>query len=192
MPTPLTHGFVALVAGKTLMRRKMPLRFWGAAVVCSALPDLDTLGFRFGIAYGDVLGHRGLFHSLPFALLVSLVTMAVVFRGVQAFSKRGWGLWAFFFLVSASHGLLDALTNGGLGIAFFAPFDNTRYFLPWRPIQVAPIGLGHMLSPWGLRVIASELLWVWLPAAALLAVVTAFRAAGRAWVKTRRLEKSEP
>jgi hypothetical protein len=37
------------------------------------------------------------------------------------------------FLATASHGVLDATTNGGLGVAFFSPFDNRRYFLPWRP-----------------------------------------------------------
>jgi hypothetical protein len=34
------------------------------------------------------------------------------------------------FLATAGHGLLDAMTNGGLGLAFFSPFDNHRYFLP--------------------------------------------------------------
>src|SRR6267378_8050335 len=48
------------------------------------------------------------------------------------------GLWRFFFLATASHGLLDAMTNGGLGVAFFAPFCDTRYFLPWQPIVVSP------------------------------------------------------
>ena len=42
----------------------------------------------------------------------------------------------------ASHGVLDALTDGGPGVAFLAPFDDTRYFFPWRPIRVSPLWRG--------------------------------------------------
>src|SRR5260370_33038895 len=59
------------------------------------------------------------------------------------------------------------MTDGGLGVAFFSPFDNHRYFLPWTPIRVSPIGLGRFFSPRGLEVLQSELLWIWLPAAVL-------------------------
>jgi inner membrane protein len=54
-------------------------------------------------------------------------------------------------LVVASHPLLDILTNGGLGCALFWPFDDTRYFAPWTPIPVSPIGL-RFLSPYGMFV----------------------------------------
>ena len=185
MPTPLTHGFVALTAGKTFVWRKMPLRFWALAALCSVLPDLDTLAFRLGIPYGHVFGHRGFFHSLPFALVLSLVVVAAAFAAVRAFTRRWWGLWAFFFLISASHGLLDAMTNGGLGVALFAPFDNTRYFLPFRPIQVSPIGMRYFFSRWGMVVVASELLCVWLPMAVLLVSVRGFRALASARRKRR-------
>ena len=69
----------------------------------------------------------------------------------------------FFFLIAATHGVLDAFTNGGLGIALFSPFDTGRYFMPFRPLVVAPIGFGAMFSEWGLAVIVSEAKWVWLP-----------------------------
>jgi inner membrane protein len=55
------------------------------------------------------------------------------------------------------------LTNGGLGVAVFAPFSNHRYFFPWHPIQVSPIGIHHFFSEWGLRVLLSELLYVFIP-----------------------------
>ena len=74
-----------------------------------------------------------------------------------------WLLIAHFFLVTASHGVLDAMTDGGLGIAFFAPFDNSRYFLPWRPVMVSPIGVAPFFSHYGLDVLISEFVWIWLP-----------------------------
>jgi inner membrane protein len=59
------------------------------------------------------------------------------------------------------------MTDGGLGVAFFSPFDNHRYFLRWRPIHVSPIGIGRFFSDRGIAVLQSELLWIWLPAALL-------------------------
>jgi inner membrane protein len=81
-------------------------------------------------------------------------------------------LW--FTAITASHGILDALTNGGRGIAFFAPFSDHRYFFPWRPIQVSPIGVGFF-SPRGHRVLASEAAWIWVPSAIIAVSARLFR-----------------
>ena len=67
--------------------------------------------------------------------------------------------------------VLDAMTDGGLGIAFFSPLSNARYFLPARPLTVSPIGLGSFLSSRGLAVMKSEILWIWLPTAGAFAAV---------------------
>ena len=75
--------------------------------------------------------------------------------------------WGVDVAITASHGFLDAFTNGGLGVAFFSPFDPTRYFFPWTPIEVSPIGAVRFFSQRGLLVIISELRWVWLPSLAL-------------------------
>ena len=72
-------------------------------------------------------------------------------------------LWLYFFICTATHPILDAMTTGGMGVAFLSPFDNTRYFFPWRPIQVSPIGIAAFFSEKGMRVIKSELVWVFLP-----------------------------
>jgi inner membrane protein len=62
------------------------------------------------------------------------------------------------------------MTDGGYGVAFFAPFSGERYFLPWRPILVSPIGVARFLSPHGAAVLASEFRWVWAPSIAIAAV----------------------
>src|SRR5207248_3726895 len=130
------------------------------------------IGFRFGIHYGDFWGHRGLTHSLLFAALLASTVMFVGFRRVAPGLTR-LPMWVYFFLATASHGFLDAMTNGGLGVAFFSPFDNTRYFLPWQPIAVSPLSLTRFLSGRGLAVLQSELPWIWIPAGmiALFALV---------------------
>jgi inner membrane protein len=123
--------------------------FWSAL---SFLPDADVIGFGFGIRYQDEWGHRGATHSLLFAALLG-ATIGLLAPLVHRPRMRT-GLTAA--MVVASHGLLDTLTNGGLGIALLWPFDSTRYFAPWRPIPVSPIGLGY-LSPYGLFVAVTEL-----------------------------------
>jgi inner membrane protein len=69
-------------------------------------------------------------------------------------------------LCTMSHAVLDAFTDGGLGVAFFAPFSNERYFFPFTPIRVSPIGAGFF-SPRGMETLRNELLWVWAPCVAI-------------------------
>src|SRR5205085_8492740 len=168
MASAFTHGFVALALGSIWPAHPKPWRFWALAVGSSILPDCDVIGFALGIQYGDLLGHRGFTHSLLFALLWSVAVMSFEFRELPKLSKPWSNLLAFFVVVTASHGVLDALTNGGLGVAFFAPFSRARYFFPWRPVVVSPIGVAPFFSRWGLAVIESEFVWLWLPACALM------------------------
>ena len=177
MPTPMTHAFVAVALGKTVYRRK-PLGFWLLAILCATLPDIDTIGLRLGIPYGHVLGHRGLTHSLFFAACLSAAAAWAALPWFKPAARSWWRLWLFFFVVAASQGVLDAMTDGGMGVAFFAPFHNARYFLPFCPIEVSPIGLGAFLSQRGLRVLSSELLWVCLPMGLLVLAARVWRARG--------------
>jgi len=119
--------------------------------VLSLLPDVDVVAFKLGIPYPHPFGHRGMTHSLLFAVLVGLV----VALGLRL-RRRPVLLDALLAtLVVASHGLLDAMTTGGLGVEFFWPLDTHRYFLPWRFLPVAPIG-ARMLSSRGLSVLLTE------------------------------------
>ena len=169
MPTFVSHAVVGLAAGVAVAEKKMPARFWVLSAVCPTLPDLDVGAFALGIPYSDPLGHRGLSHSLCCALVIGLLVTLVFFRKHKPSSGRFWWLSAYFFLITASHGLLDAMTNGGLGVALLAPFDNSRIFFSFRPLQVSPIGIRRFFSPWGLAVAGSEFVWVWIPAILLAA-----------------------
>jgi inner membrane protein len=121
----------------------LPSAAW---VALSLLPDADVVAFRLGIPYHAPLGHRGASHSLIAAVLCGL-TVGLVSR------RAAWGSLAA--LVVVSHGLLDAMTDGGLGVAFWWPFSSRREFLPWRPIPVAPIG-ARFFGPSGLAVALVE------------------------------------
>jgi len=168
----ITHPAVPLALAVALGSGRVPPALTAAACAASILPDVDSFGFWAGVPYRDLFGHRGFTHSLFFAALVA--------AAASCFARHVGASWRFTFLFvfvsAASHGLLDALTTGGLGVAFFSPFSNRRYFLPWRVIVVSPIGVGAFLSSWGLRVLRSELIWVWLPCAMFAGAGRAFRA----------------
>lgn len=174
MASIFSHAVAALGIGACFYRPGTPKRVWIAGAICSVVPDLDVIGFRFGIRYGDFWGHRGFTHSLLFAGLLATLVVLLAFRQAIPDLNR-FALWSYFFLATASHGFLDAMTDGGLGVAFFSPFNNTRYFLPWRPIRVSPIGVARFFSNRGLEVVQSELLWIWLPAALLVVSAWLFR-----------------
>lgn len=166
MPTIMSHAVVGVALG-TLT--SFPIRrraFWLLSAALPALPDLDVLGLAFGIPFFSMWGHRGISHSLVGAAVVGLVTAGLVHRRLDA---RLAPLALYFAAITASHGVLDALTSGGPGVAFFAPFDSTRYFLPWRPIPVSPLA-SRFFSEWGWRVFAAELTLIWLPASVVALV----------------------
>jgi inner membrane protein len=141
-----------------VISRKAALAF----TLVSVWPDLDEIGFLFGVPYEAPFGHRGATHSLIVALLVGLAS--------YPFARR-WKLPAtrtvvYTTIVAASHGLLDTMTyGGGLGCALLWPLSNQRFWSAVRFIPVAPIGL-HMFTWRGFRVALAELfifapLWIY-------------------------------
>ncbi|HEV8531169.1 MAG TPA: metal-dependent hydrolase [Methylomirabilota bacterium] len=172
MPTVLTHPALPLAVGLGLGRQIISRRLLAAGVATSMLPDLDVLAFPLGVHYGSAFGHRGFTHSLAFALAVALVG-GCCHRALRAGFSRAF---LFILVATASHGMLDAFTNGGLGIAFLWPFSGERYFAPYPVIEVSPIGISRFLSSRGVSVLESELVWVWAPCAVLgvaLAIISA-------------------
>ncbi len=179
MPSSISH----IVAGTSLgyalkCRGRGPLFFCLAAVV-SILPDIDVLAFSIGIPYGDIFGHRGFLHSLFFSFIISLAVVLIWYRNRVISGAERAGLFAVFFIIAASHPLLDAMTSGGLGIGLFIPFYNERIFFPWRPIAVSPIGIREFFSEWGLRVMKSELHYIILPSIMIAAIAFIIRFAFR-------------
>lgn len=175
MPSEIAHIFVAGMLGKTYTADTMPARFWVLSAVCSVLPDIDILGYYFRIRYTDMLGHRGFTHSLMFALLVSVLVVVFAFPAIQRSSKKWWGLILFFFVVTASHGILDSMSARGMGVGFFIPVDNTRYSLPWRFPFASPVSVSRFFSRAGLDILIEEIIWIWTPMLLLYACMWLYR-----------------
>jgi inner membrane protein len=166
MPSPFSHAAASIALGKAYTGQKMPWHFWALSIACAVLADVDILGSHLGIGFWGMFGHRGITHSVIFAALLGLAATEFFSRTSDLeISKKS--LFLYFFIVAASHGILDALVDGVQGVAFLAPFDSIRYFLPWRPIHSSPIGMGFF-SREGVAVIMNEIRWVWIPSAAII------------------------
>ena len=167
MATVFSHALV----GCTVLNLAAPEQFknkrnYFIAGLTAMLPDIDYLGYVKHIPYESFWGHRGFTHSIVFSLGVGVFTAFALNRKLNL---RFLGLWILFFFTTLSHPLVDAFTNGGLGVAFFSPYTTLRYFFPWTPIQVSPMGLG-VFSQRGLAVALSEVYWIVLPCLLIFAI----------------------
>jgi inner membrane protein len=161
MPTVMSHAVVGVALGTLTSFSRRPRAFWLASALLPVVPDLDVFGRAVGIGFYSTWGHRGVSHSFVAAAIIGAVAALLLHRRLGA---RPAPLAVYFAAITASHGVLDALTNGGPGVAFFAPLDGARYFFPWRPIPVSPLA-SSFFSEWGCRVFQAELAMIWLPAA---------------------------
>lgn len=181
MATVFGHALTAFAMGKTYPKSlptgqagMVSWKFVALGILCSILPDADVISFYVGIPYDHLLGHRGFFHSFLFSVILGIL-VTIIFYPKKLNTWKGFEFMLYFTLCTASHSILDAMTSGGLGVAFFSPWGNTRYFLPWRPIKVSPIGIGNFFSEWGWSVIKSELIWIGLPAIIYIVLMKVIR-----------------
>lgn len=170
MPTIFTHPAVPVAIAMGLGQRIISRRLLVLGVIASMVPDLDVLAFRLGIPYAAEWGHRGFSHSMLFALVFAIAGLSLV----KLLNSTPKTVFWFLLVTVTSHGILDAFTNGGLGVAFLWPISQERFFFPFHPIEVSPLGLSRIFSAKGLSVVMSELVWVWLPCLGMAAFGVAY------------------
>lgn len=171
MPSIPSHALVSIAIGTTCPVKEQKTKFLLLCALCGIFPDFDTIGMWMGIPYESTFGHRGFMHSILFALIVACFITLTAYRK----SRQQMLLYFYFFIATLSHPLLDAMTSGGLGVAFFSPFSNERYFFPFRPIKVSHIGLQAFIRHNGLAVLKNEFVWMWLPSFALIGIMAAIK-----------------
>jgi inner membrane protein len=176
MASAFSHAIAAVTIGKVgrvtfwpLTEQKPDLKFWLIGIFCAVIPDADAIGYYMGVPYESMWGHRGITHSFFFAALLSFIVTYFFYGTEKPFSKRWWLLFMLFFIITSSHPILDAMTNGGRGVAFFAPFFDGRYFFPFRPIKVSPLNIPRFFSERGVQVLESEFVWIWIPCGVIYA-----------------------
>jgi inner membrane protein len=155
MPTILSHPAVPLAIGFGLGSGAISGRLLLAGIAASIAPDLDV----YIAHYWSAIAHRGITHT-PIAAALGGLCAALIARALRTTPLKAF---LFVFVCLLSHPLLDMCTNGGSGIPLFWPLDDERYFMPWTPIEVSPLGIRRFFSERGVEVLTSEIVWVWLP-----------------------------
>ncbi|MGH7773230.1 MAG: metal-dependent hydrolase [Candidatus Binatia bacterium] len=162
MATIPTHAVSGIALASFFLKQTDSRYWWIIGAAAAMVPDLDILAFIFGIPYESPSGHRGITHSLFFAAAFAWLLFVLAGQFSREVPPR---IGVYFFAAIASHGFIDAFTDGGLGVGFFIPLSSDRFFFPLRPIPVSPIGIGWFFSHEGWFILKTELLWVWLPSA---------------------------
>jgi inner membrane protein len=165
--SPWTHAIAGAAIGTLYQDPFQRRRVIALTAMCAALPDLDLIGWPLGISPSALLGHRGLTHSIPVAILLGSAATALL----PTLAKRQKLIAAgVLILATITHGVLDALTTyAPTGPAFWAPFSNARYRFAWQPLS----GTGGLHTAFG-----EEILYVWLPALLLVLAVEWWRRRG--------------
>jgi membrane-bound metal-dependent hydrolase YbcI (DUF457 family) len=122
VPLPVAHGLVGATVVAALLpssqsRLGKPLLI-GAFLAVS--PDFDYALNWLRVSGGG--WHHGFTHSIPFALVIGLVTVIAL---------RDSKPWSFFIFSAAfaAHTLLDYILTESRGVALWWPFTNHRYKL---------------------------------------------------------------
>ncbi len=149
MATFISHPLLGAGASYILYQSQSKAstkRFIILSTLCQWLPDIDTFSYLLSIDEQHSLGHRGLTHSGVFALGLALAVMTIFYRPLRSNPTQWWGHYIWFFLLTLSHGIFDALVNGVLGVAFFWPFSTQRYQFAWQPLMDVPIRFSEFFS----------------------------------------------
>lgn len=162
MPSAVSHFLIGATlalpfTGVPSIREAVrPVGLMFSAGLLSAAPDLDTIFFGI-IPYAHFFGHRGFFHSPFFAICSALTISCLLFALSRSFTiGASFGVAAAFAIAIASHGILDAMTNDGLGVMLLYPFSDERIFFSWRPFHAPPIKLSNLSWPQVQMMLKSE------------------------------------
>lgn len=177
------HALAGLTLSAAFMEGKPPRRTWAFAMACAMAPDLDWFTGFLDLSHSHSLSHRGMSHSLAAAVLLAAAAMLTGFRPHLRSPRH----WACMLSAAFSHGLLDACTFGGTGVAFLLPFSEARFVCVWQPIFVSPIPLSGKLLDWLLFSLGTEIVWIGIPALLVLSAPRAIQ-----WVRLRRRPEETP
>jgi inner membrane protein len=144
----LTQIALGAAVGEAVVGRKAGGRgaAWGA--VLGTLPDLDILAYPFLDPVAELAFHRGITHSILFAVVMTPVLglgLARLHRA-RGLPPSAW-MW-MVFLTIGTHILLDCFTV--YGTQLFQPFSD--YPVSWNslfiidPLYTVPLGLGVLVA----------------------------------------------
>ena len=165
MASPWAHAIAGAAVGAFYQAPRHRRRVITLAAICAVAPDLDLIGWPLGISPFALLGHRGLSHSIAFAVVLGGIAATALLPAIARRERAAAA--AALILATGTHSLLDALTTyAPTGPAFWAPFSNHRYRFSWMPLT----GGGGFKTDFG-----QEALYVCLPALVLILLIEWWR-----------------
>jgi inner membrane protein len=138
----ITHIVLGATIGDALLGQRLGKKAMLLGAVAQSLPDIDFIASSWLDTSHDVAAHRGITHSLLFAVLVGLLLALAAERrwrdagrtvrwggGDNSIETAGAGVslgrWVFFFILQLCiHVFLDAFNAYGTG--WFEPFSHYR------------------------------------------------------------------
>lgn len=164
MASPWAHAIAGAAAGALYQSPGQRRRVITLAAICGVVPDLDLIGWPLGVSTFTLFGHRGVTHSIAFAVMLG-VAVAGLLPGITRRERVIAGV--VLILATVTHSVLDAMTTySPTGPAFWAPFSNERYRFSWMPLT----GAGGFATDFG-----QEVIYACLPALALILLIEWWR-----------------
>lgn len=120
----ITHLTLGACAGQIVLGKKLGKKALLVGAISQSLPDLDVFGALFLPADKAFLFHRGIMHSIFFAILFSVILAWAFSLLVPKLNKRFIFCFAFFFGQLVIHDLLDTCNSYGTGL--LEPFAHYR------------------------------------------------------------------
>lgn len=174
MPLPITHALVPVAAAFAMAKRSVRWKLVFIAALASAAPDFDAFSFTiWRIPETAIYGHRGAMHSLFVAFMLGTLT-AFFHRPLRV---RPLIAALVVGAATASHGMLDMMTDYGSPVAYFWPVSSDRFFAVWRPIHSGPLEYRYLVTE-GVPRLRSELEQLILPMFAIGLLVQLLRKGG--------------
>lgn len=121
----VTHVVLGACIGEAMLGKKLGRKamLWGA--LAQSLPDIDFLASIWLKTTDDLLAHRGITHSLFFALLASLLLATIAERWHRPHNIPYKRYFLFFLAELLTHLFIDSFN--AYTIALFAPFSYQRF-----------------------------------------------------------------
>ncbi len=146
----LTQIVLGAAVGEAALGKKVGNKAMAWGAIAGTIPDLDVLSGLFLNDLESLLFHRGITHSIFFAVIMAPMLAYVVSR-IHAAAKASYGDWLkLFFLSIVTHPLLDIFTN--YGTQLFYPFSDYRLafntIFVIDPLYTLPLLIGCILVLW--------------------------------------------
>ena len=133
VPSSVSHAISAVAIAAAIAPRQSWRRVASIGALAAVAPDLDGLPRLLGWNTSALLVHRGLTHSVWFAVAAAACLSVGTWRRSGASRTR---MFVFLALALLSHGVLDTFSNygSGVGVALLSPLSAHRFNAPWQPI----------------------------------------------------------